>query len=262
MDLHLRGKVAVITGGSEGIGKATAMAFAKEGCQVAVCSRSQAKLDAVREEFAKAGYALYTQSVDVGNSEQLYRFVDDVFQHFGRIDIWVNNAAMTIVKSILELSLDEWNQVMKTNLNSYFIGTQAAGRYMKESGGGTIVNVASYGGLLPPMYRSAYCTSKHAINWLTRCAAAEFGPFGIRVNAAAPGTINTAMQAAAGRTQADVERVAKNFALHRPGESEEVANVVLFLASDMSSYCDGIIVECSGGKFLAQDCDTAWTQKR
>lgn len=262
MDLHLQGKVVAITGASEGIGKAAAMSFAKEGCKVAICSRSQKKLDACRQEFKEAGYDLYTKSVDVSDSDALYAFVDEIYKEFGRIDIWVNNTAQTVVKSILELELDEWNRIMNTNLNSYFIGTQAAGRYMKEQGGGVIVNVASYGGLMPPMYRSAYCTSKHAINWLTRCSAAEFAPFGIRVNAAAPGTINTAMQAAAGRTAADVEKVAKNFALHRPGEPDEVANVILFLASDMSSYCDGIIVECSGGKFLAQDCDTAWTQKR
>jgi NAD(P)-dependent dehydrogenase (short-subunit alcohol dehydrogenase family) len=262
MNLHLTGKVAVITGGSEGIGKAAAMAFSKEGCKVAVCSRSQKKLEAVAVEFRETGYDLYTQSVDVGVSQQLYAFVDEVYGHFGRIDIWVNNTAQTIVKSIFELSLPEWDKIMKTNLDSYFIATQAAGKYMKQNGGGVIVNVSSYGGILPPMYRSAYCTSKHAINWLTRCSAAELAPFGIRVNAVAPGTINTAMQAAAGRSQEDVAEVAKNFALHRPGEPEEAANVILFLASDMSSYCDGIIIECSGGKFLAQDCDTAWTEMR
>jgi NAD(P)-dependent dehydrogenase (short-subunit alcohol dehydrogenase family) len=262
LDLHLKEKVVVVTGGSEGIGKAVAMAFAKEGCRVATCSRSQKKLDAAQEEFKKTGYDLYTKSVDVSIADQLYSFVDEIVDRFSRIDIWVNNTAQTLIKSILELELSEWDQIMKTNLDSYFIGTQAAGRNMKRSGSGSIINVASYGGILPPMYRSAYCTSKHAINWLTRCSAAEFAPFGIRVNAVAPGTINTAMQAAAGRRAEDVAEVAKNFALHRPGEPEEVANVVLFLASDMSSYCDGIIVECSGGKFLAQDCDVAWTQIR
>lgn len=262
MELCLKGKVAAITGGSEGIGKAIAKAFAKEGCKVAICSRSQKKLDAAKEEFEKEGYDLYTESVDVSDSEQMYGFVDHVHEYFGKIDIMVNNAAQTVVKSILELDLKEWDRIQRTNLDSYFIGMQAAARYMKESGGGNIVNIASFGGIMPPMYRSAYCTSKHAINWLTRCAAAEFAPFGIRVNAAAPGTINTEMQKAAGRTAEDVAKVARNFALHRPGEPEEVANVVLFLASDMSSYCDGIIVECSGGKFLAQDCDTAWKQMR
>ncbi len=262
MDLHLKGKVVAITGGSEGIGKAMALAFAKEGCKVAICARTMSKLEAVKREFTEKGYELYIESVDVSNSEQMYGFVDHVYEYYGQIDIMVNNAAQTVVKSILELDLSEWDRIQRTNLDSYFIGMQAAARYMKDNGGGNIVNIASFGGILPPMYRSAYCTSKHAINWLTRCAAAEFAPFGIRVNAAAPGTINTEMQKAAGRTAEDVARVAKNFALHRPGEPEEVANVVLFLASDMSSYCDGIIVECSGGKFIAQDCDTAWTQMR
>lgn len=262
MDLHLKNKVVAITGGSEGIGKAIAIAFAREGCKVAICSRSNDKLDAARSEIEVFGKDIYTESVDAGSPEQLRAYADHVVKRFGRIDIWVNNVAQTSMKSIMEMELEEWNRIMGINLNSYFTGIQASGRYMKQSGGGTIVNVASFGGLMPPMYRSAYCTSKHGVNWLTRCAAAELAPFGIRVNAVAPGTINTAMQAAAGRTDKDVEAVARNFALHRPGEPEEVANVVLFLASDMSSYCDGIILECSGGKFIAQDCDTAWTQRR
>ena len=263
MNLNLQGKVAAITGGSEGIGYAIAEAYGREGCKVAICSRSQAKLDKAAAEFKAKGLGeLYTESVDVSEADRLYAFVDHVKRDLGRIDIWVNNTGTTIVKSILELSLDEWNFVLRTNLNSYFIGTQAAGRVMKEQGGGVILNVASYGGILPPMYRSAYCTSKFGINGLTRMAASEFAPFGIRVNAVAPGTINTAMQAAAGRTKEDVERVARNFALHRPGEPEEVANVALFLTSDMSSYIDGVVLECSGGKFLAQDNNTAWEQRR
>lgn len=262
MDLNLKGKVVAITGGSEGIGYAMAEAFAREGSRVAICSRSQAKLERAKSLFEENGYGLYISSVDVSDSGQIYRFADEVRETLGSIDVWINNAAATIVKSILELELDEWNHIMQTNLNSYFVGTQAAGRVMKEQGKGVIVNVASFGGLLPPVYRSAYCTSKFAINGLTKLSAAEFAPFGIRVNAVAPGTINTAMQAAAGRNAADVERVARNFALRRAGEPEEVANVALFLASDMSSYCDGIIVECSGGKFLAQDCNTAWEQRK
>lgn len=262
MDLKLEGKVVAITGGSEGIGYAMAEAFAKEGCRVAICSRSQAKLDKARAEFQEKGYDLYVRSVDVSDSDRLYTFVDEVKRDLGRIDIWINNTATTVVKSILELELEEWNRIMRTNLNSYFVGTQAAGRVMKEQGGGVIINVASFGGLMPPMYRSAYCTSKYGINGLTRMSAAEFAPFGIRVNAVAPGTINTAMQAAAGRSEEDVKRVAKNFALHRAGEPEEVANVALFLGSHMSSYIDGVVLECSGGKFLAQDCDTAWQQMR
>lgn len=263
MDLKLKGKVAVITGGSEGIGYAMAEAYGREGCKVAVCSRSEEKLDRAAKSFSeKCRDRLYTESVDVTQPDRLYAFAEHVKEKLGRIDIWVNNTAATVVKSILEMELETWNFIMRTNLNSYFIGTQAAARIMKEQGGGVILNVASFGGLLPPMYRSAYCTSKFGINGLTRMAAAELAPFGIRVNAVAPGTINTAMQAAAGRDEEAVRKVAKNFALHRAGEPEEVANVALFLTSDMSSYVDGIVLECSGGKFLAQDCDTAWQQRR
>lgn len=265
MDLNLKGKIVAITGGSEGIGYAMAEAYGKEGCKVAICSRSQEKLDKAAEAYAKSGLGeLYTESVDVSDADRLYAFVDHVKEKFGRIDIFVNNTATTVVKSILEMDLDTWNFIMRTNLNSYLVGTQAAGRVMKEQvpQGGTILNVASYGGILPPMYRSAYCTSKYGINGLTRMAASEFAPFGIRVNAVAPGSINTAMQAAAGRTAEDVKKVARNFALQRPGEPEEVANVALFLTSDMSSYIDGVVLECSGGKFLSQNPYTAWEERR
>ena len=263
MDLKLKGKVVAITGGSEGIGYAMAEAYAREGCRVAICSRSLEKLAKAKEKFKEQNLGdLYTESVDVSDADRLYAFVDHVKRDLGRIDIWVNNTATTVVKSILELDLETWNRVMRTNLNSYFVGTQAAGRVMKEQGGGVILNIASFGGLMPPMYRSAYCTSKYGINGLTRMAASELAPFGIRVNAVAPGTINTAMQAAAGRDEEAVKRVAKNFALHRAGEPEEVANVALFLTSDMSSYIDGVVLECSGGKYLAQDNDTAWQQRR
>ena len=262
MDLRLKDKVVVVTGGSQGIGKAIALAFAQEGSKVAICSRSQAKLDATAAEFKDMGYDLYAKSVDVSAAEDLSVFADEVFDTFGRIDIWVNNVGQFKSKSILEQSIDDWNEIMNINLNSYFIGTQAAARKMKETGGGNIVNVSSYGGVFPAVYRSSYNTSKYAINWLTRCSASELAPFGIRVNAVAPGTINTEMQKASGRTLADIEKLAKNFALRRMGEPEEVAGVVLFLASDMSSYVDGIVIECSGGKFLAQNCDTAWTEKR
>ena len=129
MDLKLQGKVVAITGGSEGIGYAMAEAYAREGCKVAVCSRSQAKLDKAAAEFAAKGLGeLYTESVDVSEADRLYAFVDHVKRDLGRIDIWVNNTGTTIVKSILELDLEEWNHVLRTNLNSYFIGTQAAGR--------------------------------------------------------------------------------------------------------------------------------------
>ena len=261
MDLKLNGKVAVVTGGSQGIGKAVALALAKEGCKVAVCSRSQNKLDATAAEFKEMGYELMVKSVDVSTPEELSVFADDVAAAYGRIDIWVNNVGQFKSKSILEQSIDDWNYVMHTNLNSYFIGTQAAARHMKETGG-VIVNVSSYGAVLPGVYRSSYNTSKAAINWFTRCSAAELAPFGICVNAVAPGTINTEMQKASGRTLADIEKLAQGFALHRMGEPEEVAGVVLFLASDMSSYVDGIVIECSGGKFLAQNCNTAWTEQR
>lgn len=262
MDLHLKDKVVVVTGGSQGIGKAIALSFAREGCKVAVCSRSQAKLDAAAAEFREMGYSLYVKSVDVSSPDDLTAFADEVFDTFGRIDVWVNNVGQFKSKSILEQSIDDWNEILNINLNSYFIGTQAAANKMKLTGGGVIVNVSSYGGVFPAVYRSSYNTSKYAVNWLTRCSASELAPFGIRVNAVAPGTINTEMQKASGRTLADIEKLAKNFALRRMGEPEEVAGVVLFLASDMSSYVDGIVIECSGGKFLAQNCDTAWVEQR
>ena len=262
MELCLKDKVAVVTGGSQGIGKATALAFAKEGCKVAVCARTQSKLDAAAEEFRALGYDLYTKSVDVSSPEALRAFADEVFEHFGHIDIWVNNAGQFNSSSILEQSLDDWNQIMNINLNSYFVGTQVAAEKMKQTGGGAIVNVSSYGSVCPAVYRSSYSTSKYAVNWFTRCSASELAPFGIRVNAVAPGSISTEMQKAAGRTPEQMKKLTEDFALQRMGEPEEVADVILFLSSKMSSYVDGIVIECSGGKHLAQNGAVAWSEKR
>lgn len=262
MDLKMKGKVAVITGASSGIGKAIALAFAKEGCKVAINGRTQSTLDAVKKEFNDQGYELFTSTFDVADYESIEKFADDVADHYGKIDIWVNNAGQFRSSSILEQSMEEWREIMAINVDSCFWGTKAAAKHMKETGGGVIINESSYASILPACYRSSYATSKYAISGFTRCSAGELAPFGIRVNAVAPGTINTQMQATSGRTAADIEKLSKRFALRRMGEPEEVANVCLFLASDMSSYVTGIVIEISGGKLTLQNCDLAWEQRR
>ena len=262
MDLKLSGKVVVITGGSSGIGKAIAEAFAKEGSKIAVCARNVNKLEALGKEFSANGYELYTESVDVTNYDEMERFADNVVDHYGRIDVWINNAGQLSSLSIGEMAKEEFQRIIETNFISFFSGTKIAAERMKKTGGGSIINTSSYASLLTAVYRSAYSTSKWAINGLTKISAGELGPFGIRVNAVAPGTINTEMQKAAGRSKEDLDKLCQSFALRRMGEPEEVANVYLFLASHMASYLTGLIIEVSGGKFVVQNADVAWQQRK
>jgi len=262
MDFKLKDKVVVVTGGSQGIGKAVAEAYAAEGAKIAICARTLSKLEATAKEFEAKGYEVYFESVDVASEESVETFAKNVFEHFGRIDVWVNNAARFESKSILEHTLDNWHDVMRTNLDSVFLGTRAAARYMKQTGGGAIINTSSYASVIPACYRCSYATSKYAVNGFTRCAAGELSPFGIRVNAVAVGSINTEMQKAAKRTPEDLEKLAEGFALHRMGEPEEMGTVYLFLGSEMSSFVTGITLEASGGKILVQNCNQAWTERR
>lgn len=259
MDMHLKNKVVVVTGGSAGIGKAVALGFAREGAKVAICARNPNKLQAVQDEFKALGYELYAKSVDVAESQAIGDFADDVAAHYGRIDIWINNVGMHIDCSILETRAERWNDVMIANVNSCFFGIQAAAKHMKETGGGTIINTSSVASKLPSAYKSAYGTSKYAVNGLTQASAGELAPFGIRVNAVAPGSTNTEMAKKSGK---DYSKALKVNAIQRLAEPEEIANAYLFLASDAASYITGEVLHVDGGKFVIQDCENAFKQKR
>ena len=258
MELGLKGKVVVITGGATGIGKACALAFAAEGCKVAICGRSQNKLDAAKEEaITVKGYELFTMVADVSVESQIEEFASQVYKQYGKIDIWLNNAGVSPKCRLIDMSGDEWDELMRINLKSVFLGSKIAAKYMINSGGGVILNASSFASIMPLVTGGAYAASKAAVCSLTKSLAAELAPYGIRVNAYIPGLI---------RTDINKERVAlheahynSQIALSRLGVPEEVAPALVFLASGLASYITGTAMEVTGGKFIVQNPDIPWT---
>jgi 3-oxoacyl-[acyl-carrier protein] reductase len=252
--------VAVVTGGSAGIGKACALALAAEGCQIAICGRTKHKLDVTNGEFSASGYPVFTAVADVSLEDDVELFARGIYDQFGRIDIWVNNAGIAMRSPILAMSGEQWDDLMRTNLKSVFLGSKAAVRYMKASGGGVILNASSFGSVIPVAGAGAYAASKAAVSSLTRSLAAEVAPYNIRVNAYIPGVIVTDMNAS--RIALSGTQLASQIALNRMGTPEEVAAAVVFLASDAARYITGTEIEVSGGKFSVQNPSAPWEWAR
>jgi len=256
MDLKLKGKVVLITGGATGIGKAGAFAFLKEGCKVAICGRTKAKLDHAAQEFREKGYEIIGGTADAGNAAAMNAFADMVVQKYGGIDVWINNAGINPQrKALLDTTEDEWDEAFRINLKSVFIGTKIAATYMKKQGKGVILNASSFAAIIPAAGGSAYAATKSAISSLTRTSAAELAPCNIRVVAYMPGMIRTAMSepVIAARPHILTEQ-----ALGRLGEPEDIADMLVFLASDSAAYITGNSVEISGGRFCVQNPQYAW----
>lgn len=253
MNLQLKDKVAVVTGGGRGIGEAIAMAFAKEGAQVAVADIEDDTAHAVSEKIKALGPKAFGIRSDVSNRDEVVSLMESVFKEFGRIDILVNNAGISPKKeggAILtwEIEPEEWDMVMGVNLEGALFCSQQAVKYMLPQKRGAIVNISSLAGKAPrePMPTGAhYNVSKAGIISLTQKLGNELAPHGIRVNAVAPGRIATPMAklASGPANQAMLDRTP----MGRFGTPEEVANLVLFLASEASSYITGETVNINGG---------------
>ena len=256
MELGLLDKAVVITGGATGIGKAAAISFLREGCKVAVCSRSPEKLSNLEKEVAAAGYSVLTASVDVSKEAEITAFAKIVADGYGKVDVWVNNAAIYPQKMLMETSEQEWDEIMNNNLKSVFLGCRAVFPYMKQQGGGVIINASSYATVIPSVGSGVYAAAKTAINSLTRTLAGELAPYNIRVNAYIPGLTSTDI------TRPVIEKNRQHFqsqiALNRIAEPEDIAGSIVFLASDAARYMTGAFIESSGGKFCVQNPNVAW----
>ena len=257
MDLCFDQKVVVITGGGTGIGLAASLAFAAEGARVAICSRSSEKLVAASAKFSAAGYELMTKIVDVSVEQELENFANQVYDQFGRIDVWINNAGISPKAKLIDMTADEWDILMRTNLRAVFLGSQFAARLMRKNGGGVILNASSYASVMPSATSGAYAAAKSGVTSLTRSLAAEFAPLGIRVIAYIPGIIATEINKR--RMEQFGAQMRSQIALNRWGTTEEVANVLVFLASEKASYITGTAIEITGGKFSIQNPDFPWT---
>ena len=246
---RLEGKVAIITGSSEGMGKATALLFAQEGAKVAITSRTEETGQAVAKEINdKGGQALYFK-LDVSKEENCKKVIDEVVKEWGHLDILVNNAGVTGVdKPTHEITIDEWNFVFDIDVKGVFFMTKHAIPYLKEAGKGAIVNFSSIYGLVGSRELTVYHAAKGAVTMLTKKDAITYGPDNIRVNSVHPGTILTPLVQKL--VDSDPNYEDKQKALHpigRLGKPEEVANLVLFLASDEASFITGASIPVDGG---------------
>ena len=248
--ISLDGKVALVTGGSRGIGRASALAFADAGADVVVASRKLPDLEAVAGEIKAKGRKGLAIASHIAKIEESKNLVEKVMAEFGRIDILMNNAGTNpYFGPLMEAEEWAWDVTMNVNLKGQFFLSQLAARIMKEQGCGNIINTASVAGLRAGEL-SIYGVTKAGLIMLTKCMAKEWGQYGIRVNAIAPGIIKTRLSEELWKEPEVGKAAEQGCALVRLGEPEEVAGVVLFLASDASSYLTGETIVIDGGQML------------
>ncbi|WP_270933884.1 SDR family NAD(P)-dependent oxidoreductase [Falsiroseomonas oryzae] len=241
----MSGKVAFVTGAGRGIGFATARRFLAEGWRVALLDIDAELLGNAMAQLA-APEATLALHCDVADAAGVQAAVRRAAQHFGRLDALVNNAGTAVFKPILETTPEEWNRVLAVNLSGPFLATQAAAPIMAEGGGGAVVNITSISGLRASTLRVAYGTSKAGLAHLTKQQAVELASLGIRVNAVAPGPVDTAM-AKAVHTREIRKDYHDTIPLNRYGLEEELAETIFFLCSDRASYLTGQVIAVDGG---------------
>ena len=242
----LDGKIALITGGSRGIGKAIALKFAQEGADVAFTYLSnKAAADATLTELESYGHRVKAYASDASDFEKAHELVKQLQADFGRIDILVNNAGITRDTLLLRMDEAQWDAVLNSNLKSAFNFTHAVVPIMARQRGGSIISLSSVVGIAGNAGQANYAASKAGIIALSSSVAKEMGPRGIRANCIAPGFIISDMTKAL--PDEVREQWMKTIPLRRGGTPEDVANVALFLASDLSSYVTGQVIHCCGG---------------
>ena len=244
----LAGKVAIVTGGTRGIGLAIARLLAEDGASVVVSGRDAARLDAAVKELESLGAPAMAVAADAAKREDADRLVEATRERFGRIDVLVNNAGITRDQLLVRMKDDDWDQVLDTNLRGVFLMTRAVGKVMMRQKSGRIINIASTAGAMGNPGQVNYSAAKAGVIGLTKAAGRELAHWNILVNAVAPGLIETDM--AASIPAEAREAMLQQVPLKRIGQGREVAEVVRFLAGDGASYITGQTIHVNGGLYV------------
>jgi 3-oxoacyl-[acyl-carrier protein] reductase len=251
--MKLEGKVALVTGGSRGIGKAIALTYAREGASVAInYVNNAAEAEAVAQEIKKKGGKAFTIKADVSKTPEVKKMISDVVKTYGKLDILVNNAGILLPTFLLETSDEDWDKVMNINLKGPFLCTREAAKIMIKQKYGKVINTSSISGLgCAPTGEGSYGCSKAGLIMLTSVFAQELGPHGINVNAIGPGWIKTDMtkNKSGAKAEEDINtRKANLAAMRRIGDTQDIANLALFLASNESNFITGQMIVADGGR--------------
>jgi NAD(P)-dependent dehydrogenase (short-subunit alcohol dehydrogenase family) len=246
----LAGKVAVVTGGNRGIGRAIAVGFAEAGATVVIAARDAAKNRETVSEIESFGAIALAIETDVTSRDDLQRMHDMVTDEFGHIDVLVNNAGIGFHADALTLDDSEWRRLFDTNLDAVWKASQIVGKQMVERGSGSIINIGSMSGLIinRPQWHSPYGISKAAVHHLTKSLAAEWAQAGVRVNAIAPGYVKTEIASVEYEEYAHYWR--DEVPMQRYGSTDEISPTALYLASDASSFMTGSVIVIDGGYTL------------
>ena len=249
MTNRLENKIALIAGASKGIGRATAVRMAQEGAFVVAAARSTDRLNDLVEEIRTSGGRAEAMELDISDLDRYRRAVRDVADRHGRLDIFVHNAMCGLGGRVVDLSLDTWRANMLLNADACFVSNQEALRVMIPNRSGSIINIASIGAVKVPIGHAAYGASKAAMVHFSRCAALENAVHNVRINVIAPGMIETDTMFGSLPTK-DAEQMARaNIPMQRFGTPTELANAVMFLASDEASFITGEVMLVDGGRF-------------
>lgn len=249
--MNLEGKVAIVTGGAQGIGKGIVERYVKENAKVAIFDIDKDMLEATEAEMKSMGRDVITFTVDVLSKEQIFNAVNAVADKWGHIDILVNDAGICPWADFLEIPEEDWDKVMGINFKGYFLMSQAVGRIMsKQKDGGSIIHMSSVNGLAAEAQIAHYNVSKGGINMLTMSMALELAKYNIRVNAICPGFIDTRLNRSDIENEEWLKEYLKTIPMGRVGKPSDIASAAFFLASDDSAYITGHLLVVDGGQII------------
>jgi NAD(P)-dependent dehydrogenase (short-subunit alcohol dehydrogenase family) len=248
----LEGKVGIVTAGATGIGLGCAQAMVDAGAKVMICARRE---EILKEAADKLGSNAAWVVADVTDDASMDAAVAATVERFGPLNLAVNSAGTGAAGPILDLTTEQFDAAMQTNLTGVFRSMRSQGRAMRETGGGSIVNISSIAGTQTHLWMSPYCASKAAVNMLSMCAADELGEFNIRVNVVQPGVVRTPMAAMLTDNDISLQEYLRLMPISRVGEPEDVGNLVAFLLSDEASWITGQVVGVNGGQSVRKGPD-------